>query len=269
MDSLRFSIITPCLNSEHTIRRAIDSVRNQSTLPFDYWVIDGGSTDATVSILNEHSDVITGYISERDCGISDAFNKGIMRSQGDFIIILNSDDWLEPEALSDIESSLAQLSPHERGNTIAHCDIRVHSKNGKAYRLRPRLTSNTTSHWSFYFDMPINHPGSCISKSLYERAGNYDTAFKIAMDYELILRTRKHSPAYVYINKTLANFSSEGISGTNTYAALLESRRAQIKNRLPRLICESVFIAKLFVNRAKHMLTRSLFMFDSLKRSFR
>ena len=99
---MKVSIITPCLNSETTIRDTIESVIRQSYQNMEYIIVDGGSTDRTVEIIEEYMDVFAGrlrYISEKDNGIYDAMNKGIQRASGSVIGIINSDDWYEPEAV--------------------------------------------------------------------------------------------------------------------------------------------------------------------------
>lgn len=95
---MKISIVTPCYNAAKTIVRTMDSVLAQTVSPFEYIIIDGGSTDGTVEIAKSHP-AVTYVISEKDKGIADAFNKGIALSSGDAIGIINSDDWYEPEAI--------------------------------------------------------------------------------------------------------------------------------------------------------------------------
>ena len=90
----RITIITVCYNSEKYIEQAILSVINQTYDNLEYIIVDGGSQDSTMSIVNRYRDKISVIISEKDNGISDAFNKGIRRATGDIIGIVNSDDML-------------------------------------------------------------------------------------------------------------------------------------------------------------------------------
>jgi glycosyltransferase involved in cell wall biosynthesis len=102
-NKIKFSIITVSFNSVHTIEKTILSVLNQTYKNFEYIIIDGGSNDGTVDIIKKYEDKLNYWISEKDLGISDAFNKGINASKGKIIGILNSDDWYELNALEIID----------------------------------------------------------------------------------------------------------------------------------------------------------------------
>ena len=94
-EQLLFSIVTPSFNSAKTIKKTIESVLNQSYKDYEYIIIDGGSKDDTVKIIESYIPLFAGklrYVSEKDNGISDAFNKGIKNSSGEIIGIINSDD---------------------------------------------------------------------------------------------------------------------------------------------------------------------------------
>ena len=102
MKKPKISIITVCYNSEAHIEEAILSVINQSYENKEYLVIDGGSKDGTLNIIEKYKDKIDYFVSEPDKGISDAFNKGIKAATGDIIGILNSDDFMMPDALTKV-----------------------------------------------------------------------------------------------------------------------------------------------------------------------
>lgn len=97
-----FSIATPCYNSEKTIERTIKSVLQQEFKDYEYIIVDGGSTDGTLEIIKKYEPLFEGRMkwkSEPDKGIYDAFNKGVQRSSGYYCWNVNSDDWIEPDAL--------------------------------------------------------------------------------------------------------------------------------------------------------------------------
>ena len=98
----KISIITICYNSAQTIEKTIQSIVEQDYTNREYIIVDGLSTDNTLSIVNKYSKQIDVIISEKDKGISDAFNKGITRASGDIIVLINSDDILLPDALSKV-----------------------------------------------------------------------------------------------------------------------------------------------------------------------
>ena len=107
---MRFSVITICCNSEKTIERTIESVLAQTFKEFEYIIVDGGSTDRTLDIVRKYEPLFEGRMkwkSEPDTGIYNAMNKGIKRAIGQIIGIVNSDDWLELDALEKVNESLA------------------------------------------------------------------------------------------------------------------------------------------------------------------
>lgn len=250
------TIVTPCLNAEATIRRTVESVVGQSTKPYEYLVVDGGSSDGTLQILEEYSEYITSVVSEPDRGISDAFNKGIHRAKGDFVLILNADDWLEPEAVERLMQVIESLPEDERNQTILHCAMNIVDEAGQSRRVRSRYRGGRAGGWAFYFDMPINHPGCCVPKAVYEQLGGYEESFRIAMDCEFVLRSWKNGVQFRYLPEPLVNFAVGGVSTAHTFKALQEVRKAQRKNGLPRLTTEVVFAAKATVNRAKRLVAR-------------
>lgn len=98
----KISIITVCYNSAKHLEQCIKSVLDQDYPNLEYLVIDGGSTDGTIDIISKYRDKIAYFVSESDNGISDAFNKGIKAATGDIIGIINSDDFMMPNALQKI-----------------------------------------------------------------------------------------------------------------------------------------------------------------------
>ena len=98
----KVSIITVCFNSAKTIRDTIESVINQTYKNIEYIIVDGGSTDGTIDIIKEYEPYIAKWVSESDDGIYDAMNKGIMMSTGEIIGLVNSDDFLELEAIKNV-----------------------------------------------------------------------------------------------------------------------------------------------------------------------
>lgn len=116
----KFSIITISYNSESSIERTIKSVLSQSYKNYEYIVVDGGSIDKTIDIIKQYEPLFEGrmkWVSEPDKGIYNAMNKGVSRSDGDIIGIVNSDDWLEEESLQKI------INVTETINDISNCII--------------------------------------------------------------------------------------------------------------------------------------------------
>ena len=253
LENTLISIVTPTFNSARSVARTIESV-DFVQRSGEYWVIDGGSTDATCEIVHNHK-VVTGILSEPDDGIADAFNKGIERCSGELIGIINSDDWYEPQALEIVAQAYDLLPEKNRDRTIFHGDLRVHEADGSTTVRKPRLGAASSRHWSFFFDMPLNHPTCFIPRKLYRDVGGYRVDYRVAMDFELILRMKKAGALFAYIPKVLANFSAGGTSHRNARLALEEVRRAQRLPGLTPLITFPAYLAKVALHRLKRMRT--------------
>lgn len=157
---LLVSIITVSYNSEKSIRRTIESVLNQTYSKIEYHIVDGLSTDNTIEIAREYDEKFAEkgikYIisSERDNGIYDAMNKGILRSAGKIVGIINSDDWYEKNA---VESAVNTY--RETEFDYYYADINLIKENGKKIVKHSKQKRIVTSrHW--------NHPGSFVKRQV-------------------------------------------------------------------------------------------------------
>lgn len=202
---MRISIITITYNSEKTIERAIKSVINQDFPDKEYIIIDGGSTDNTLNIIEKYKDKIDYFISEKDKGISDAFNKGISAATGDYIGILNSDDELYPNVLS-------QIAPYCRGNVdvLRGTQISYNTATGEECVLEPTKNFNKVP-----FRFHVCHMATYISKNAFEKYGNYRLDFRIAMDLELLYRMHNKGASIKYMDVCVGKFYTGGISTTD------------------------------------------------------
>lgn len=177
---MKISIITVCYNSAETIEETIKSVQAQTYENIEYIIVDGNSKDKTLEILKNYPKVITNWISEPDKGLYDAMNKGIAMATGDYIGILNSDDtFFEPETIQKVVDFLVK-------NKIDACtgDI-VQHKNGRIIR---KYSSKKWSPAKLKIGFMPPHPSIFFKNELFGRLGNYMLGYKIASDYELIIR---------------------------------------------------------------------------------
>jgi len=221
----RFSIVTISFNSEATIERTIKSVVNQNFDDYEFLIIDGGSEDNTMTIVNKYRDNIDVIISEKDNGISDAFNKGIRIAKGEYILLLNSDDQLINGVLEKIDSIVKD------DTDILHTDLIVVDDNGNRRIQKPILDYERL----LKRNMVLNHPGMFIAKSAYEKYGLYDTSFKCAMDRELVSRMYKLGAKFQYEDIETVVFQLGGESTRNFIKhAIPEGRRISISNGVPR-----------------------------------
>jgi glycosyltransferase involved in cell wall biosynthesis len=179
------TVVTICFNAEKFIRRTIESVIVQDYPHLEYFVIDGGSNDATPSIIAEYAaqpqSRITWWVSERDSGVSEAFNKGIARHTGDFIGFLNAGDYFyTPHALSDLVRSCDTSADVLLGQARLTFDPPAHGKREAIVGTNSRpLHKLPTAHQAFYYH-----------RSVWERFGIFSTDYRYAMDYEHYLRFR-------------------------------------------------------------------------------
>jgi glycosyltransferase involved in cell wall biosynthesis len=200
------SIITVVYNGEKHLESTIKSVIEQSYNHFEYIIIDGNSEDRTVEIIKKYEHNITHWISESDNGIYEAINKGLNLSKGDFVGIINSDDFYEPDALQNVVNEI---------NINRDIDIFF----GDIYILNPHLKSKKLLTYkkgkNLEKSFSIWHPSVFVRKSTYETYGYFDLSYRLAADYELLLRFQKKKCTFCYINKALSNFREGGISYYN------------------------------------------------------
>lgn len=197
------SIITVCLNAVETIEATIKSVLVQTYKNIEYIIIDGGSTDGTLQVIEKYRDQISVLISEKDDGIYDAMNKGIALAHGDYIGIINADDWYEKNAVEYVVQTGRRISEN----------IGVITGQARFIKGEDSFLPVKKDMERIWTEMPIAHPSTFIKKSVYERYGKYDTHYKIAADYELVFRLYVNRVKFYFCGEVLANYRVGGISG--------------------------------------------------------
>jgi len=211
------SIITVVFNGDKFLKETIDSVLRQSYNNIEYIIIDGGSTDKTISIIQEYNEVVDYWLSETDKGIYDAMNKGISLANGDIIGILNSDDFyinkdcikLVVENINDYESFLvtSTLIKTDNKSILFNCNR------------QPRL----------HFQIPFMHPSAYIPKALYIKYGLYDLQYQIASDVDMLMRLFTNSVEYKRLESVTVVMRSGGASEKNFIPARKEYCSIYIK----------------------------------------
>ena len=175
----RFSIITVSYNRENTIERTLKSILSQSYQDYEYIVIDGASKDGTVEIIKRYEPLFQRrmkWVSEPDKGIYDAMNKGIMLATGAIVGLVNSDDWLEFDALESVNKA---FEGHNNNlNVIYTGGIRFHSDNGWNQELFPNLEQLKTSAKTFDLG-GIRHPATFVPKIIYNICSLISIEFSI------------------------------------------------------------------------------------------
>ena len=202
----KITIITICYNSARTIEKTIRSVVSQDYENREYNIVDGLSTDDTMDIVGKYRDQIDIIISEKDKGISDAFNKGIRRASGDLIAMINSDDILLPGALSLVAKAW------EPGiDVLATNVIMKDTETGYECREVP-----STDFPLMPFFRHVAHQGAYISRQCYTKYGLYDTNIRWPMDLEYLMRVYTHGGRFRHSDIDTAVFISGGTTNSNS-----------------------------------------------------
>jgi len=216
-----FSIITVSYNSEKTISETIEGVLNQTIDDFEYLIIDGASRDNTVAIANSYKEkfanrgVTYQVISEKDKGMYDAMNKGIARSCGGIIGIINSDDYYSTDALEQVKA-FYRKEPFD----VMYADVRIFG-NGKDYIKRSRHTRRfNTRFW--------NHPTTFVARAVYEDFRFACESIYDDLDFMLTMIERKKTIRI--LNKVLAHFRIGGVSNERSWSRRTE--RIRLRNRI-------------------------------------
>ena len=184
---MKISIITATYNSEATIRDTIESVLNQTFQDYEFLIVDGASKDKTLDIIKVYELRFNGrlrYLSETDRGIYDAMNKGIKIATGDVIGILNSDDFYTSK---DVLQSVADAFNSRKEVEAVYGDIHF-VRNGDLRKCVRYYSSALFKRPFMRFGFMPAHPSFYCKKECYEKYGYFDTSFKIAADFENLLR---------------------------------------------------------------------------------
>lgn len=205
---MKISIITAVYNNKETIRDAIDSILSQTYKNIEYIIIDGASSDGTIEIIKSYGDKITKFVSESDNGIYDAMNKGIALATGDVVGILNSDDFyidehviqkvvniFQEKKVDSIFADLVFVKPDNLEKTIRYYDSSKFKPSKFAYGWMPA------------------HPTFFVKRNIYEKYGLFKTDYKIAADYELLVRfLEKYKISYYYLQLPIIKMRIGGVS---------------------------------------------------------
>jgi len=203
---LKISVITVSYNAAGTIRRCIGSVISQDYPCIEYIIIDGGSTDGTLDVIEAYKGNITTIVSEPDNGIYDAMNKGISLATGDIIGMLNADDFYAGEnILSQIASVFTQT-----GTDALYGDLDYIDHSGNIIR---KWRSGQYKPGRFNYGWMPPHPTFYCKKKLYDVLNTYSLKYGTAADYELMLRfIHVNQSSIYYLQKVLIKMTAGGVS---------------------------------------------------------
>jgi glycosyltransferase involved in cell wall biosynthesis len=217
---MKVSIITVCYNSASHIEDAINSVASQDYSNIEHIIIDGGSTDGTIALLEKHDRKITKWISEPDHGIYDAMNKGIGMATGEVIGILNSDDfYCNERIIYEVADSFA-----DPGIDAVYGDlIFVDPEN-----LNRTVRTYSSAKWSparFARGYMPAHPTFFVRRKYYEKFGLFETDYQIAADYEMLIRLLYVNKLnYKYLPLTMVKMRKGGVSSNGIKSNIILNR---------------------------------------------
>lgn len=218
----KISIIVAVYNGDSTIQKCIDSIRLQNYQNKELIIIDGYSSDQTVDIIKKNEAYINYWESKKDNGIADAWNKALEHSTGDWILFLGSDDHLiDNTVLSDMSGILEK----DLVSDIIYGKITFDG--GKFNKAEVGHNTNLSK---LKKRMTIPHVAAFHRKNFFHEVGKFDGNFKIAMDYEILLRKKNFSANYV--NRSITIMGGDGVSSRLIKKTLLEGRTAQLKNKV-------------------------------------
>lgn len=205
---------------------------NQTYGRVEFILIDGGSTDNTLDIVSEYSSVFSRVVSEPDNGIYDAMNKGISISTGQWIHLLNSDDYYSSD--NSIESAVRVLDPSRTNYFWMWRESDEHHRKLQAWNY---------NRWLLFFSAFLPHPALIVSRAQYDAVGLYDLKYRIAADHEMILRLTARWAGVMH-SFPLTVMQQGGVSEANKLLSLQEFQVFSQHHGLPRLIAKLIFLLK-------------------------
>lgn len=214
---MKISVITVCYDSQTTLERSIQSVVAQQWPEVEHIVIDGGSTDGTLAILERFRPHLAALVSEPDKGIYDAMNKGLLRATGEVVCFLNADDeYADASVLTEVAQ---QMHTHRLDALVADVGF---FKAGEPSRLIRRYRSDRFSPQKLAWGWMPAHPGFFLRRDVAQRVGLFKTDYRIAGDYEFVVRAfHGQQLRYRHLPRVLVHMQTGGASNNGWRAKVL------------------------------------------------
>lgn len=214
------TVITVVFNSAATLEHTIRSVSEQTYDNVEHIIIDGGSTDGTLDILRKYDGDIDYWVSENDAGIYDAMNKGISLARGDYIGMLNADDYFASR--SSLEKIALRLKTSNVDAVFSCLDIVDPANLDRVLR---KYSISSFSPFMLRIGVMPPHPTFYCKKSCYEKAGPYRTDYRIAADFEMLTRMLlKHQITWEFIAETAVKMRAGGLSSRGIKSSWVVNR---------------------------------------------
>ncbi len=229
----KVSVIVATYNNHSELEKTINSFVNQKYPNKELIIVDGESADGTVEIIKKNQKHISHWVSEKDKGIADAFNKGLAMVSGDYMYFLGAGDYLWSD---DVFANMMQ-GVNPKNNLLVCGKINRVSKTGNIIRY---TTSINFRKWNLLYKMGLPHQGLFMSKKYFEKFGQFDTSCKYAMDYELLLRSYPCFPKVVLKEIVVAAWKEGGVGKDKTLEIFDEYKRIKLKNKIAPAILISI-----------------------------
>lgn len=227
----KLSIITINRNNADGLQKTIESVVKQTYTDFEYIIIDGASTDSSIDVIKRFETIRNNlfWVSEPDSGIYNAMNKGILKATGEYLLFLNSGDWLyTPTILSDVFTS-------NLDEDIVYGEVMIIGQNG--YKLHNTYPNPEYVDMTFLTLTSLPHGASFIKSSLFQKFGLYSEKYKFVSDWEFfIVVICKYNCSLRKIDKIIINYDNDGISSLHELRSIRNAEVKQVlEEQFPRI----------------------------------
>lgn len=201
------SIITINYNNLPGLQKTMQSVFEQTFTDYEYIIIDGGSTDGSKEYIHQYANKLAYWVSEKDKGIYDAINKGILKANGEYCMFLNSGDFLLRNNV--LESAFEVVNKNNAD--IYYADVCLQEITGETCVQQHAPLMNL----KFLQHRTLNHQSSLIRRSLFDELGLYDETHGLAADYAFYLNAFLNKKIFLYISDVWVQYKRDGISSNN------------------------------------------------------
>ena len=227
-----FSIVTVCYNSSATIGRTIKSVLAQECKDYEYVIVDGASKDETVNLIKCYEPQFEGrmrWVSEPDKGIYDAFSKGCKMAQGKYVWIVNSDDYIEPDALVNLKDLIATFDADNLPVISGWANFV--SEDGKTVKSIMKCSKAGLERAYKKDSIGVVHPATLVPKCVYEKTGYFDERYKIIGDIDWFQRAYKLGIPFYFFEKPITNMADGGISNVVGIKPRIRDRKILLQKK--------------------------------------
>lgn len=234
---MKLSVITINYNNKQGLQKTIESIVQQTFSDFEYIIIDGGSTDGSIDIIKDNSDCITSWVSEKDNGVYNAMNKGIELAKGEYLLMMNSGDYLSENKILE--------------QVFVNYDATADLIYGNVYRAKNDKIINTSIFpeklsLQYFTTNTISHQAVFIKKQLHDIIGKYDENLRFSSDWKfLILAIGKYHASFKHVPMLMTVADNDGLTSKSYNFREIYSERIQVlKKYFPELAKEFEHLKK-------------------------